>query len=75
MTLVTPKLTFNVGYPIGTMPLGYLLPSGRPHGLSILSSKCNDALILKIMHVYDTKSFTRRVPSQLEADSIGKASI
>lgn len=69
------KIASFAGYPIGTMPLGYLLPSGRPHGLSILSSKCNDALILKIMHVYDTKSFTRRVPSQLEADSIGKASI
>ncbi|KAL6696741.1 putative amidase [Trichoderma pleuroticola] len=62
-------------YPIGTMPLGYLLPTGRPHGLSILSSKCNDALILRIMHVYDTKSFTRMVPSQLEANSIGNASI
>ncbi|KAM6475991.1 putative amidase [Trichoderma sp. SZMC 28011] len=68
-------LTFNVGYPMGTMPLGYLVPSGRPHGLSILTSKCNDALILRIMHAYDTKSFTRMVPPHLEADSIGKASI
>ncbi|KAL7788771.1 putative amidase [Trichoderma afarasin] len=69
------KIASFAGYPIGTMPLGYLLPSGRPHGLSILSSKCNDALILRIMHVYGTKSFTRRVPSQLEADSVRKARI
>ncbi|PKK44313.1 hypothetical protein CI102_10892 [Trichoderma harzianum] len=68
-------LTFNVGYPMGTMLLGYLLPSGRPHGLSIITSKYNDALILRIMHVYGTKSFTRKVPSQLEADTVGKACI
>ncbi|KAL7907171.1 putative amidase [Trichoderma velutinum] len=66
------KLASFSGYPMGTMPLGYLLPSGRPHGLSILSSKCNDAMILRIMHVYGTKSFTRKVPSQLEADSVRK---
>lgn len=60
---------------MGTMPLGYLLPSGRPHGLSIFTSKYNDALILQIMHVYGTKSFTRKVPSQMEVDLIGKASI
>ncbi|KAL7951871.1 putative amidase [Trichoderma barbatum] len=40
------KIASFAGYPIGTMHLGYLLPSGRPHGLSILSSKSNDALIL-----------------------------
>ncbi|KAK4081041.1 uncharacterized protein Triagg1_2573 [Trichoderma aggressivum f. europaeum] len=69
------KLASFSGYPMGTMPLGYLLPSGRPHGLSIFTSKYNDALILRIMHVYGTMSFTRKVPSPLEADSIGKASI
>ncbi|KAK0755455.1 LOW QUALITY PROTEIN: hypothetical protein N5P37_012284, partial [Trichoderma harzianum] len=69
------KLASFSGYPMGTMPLGYLLPSGRPHGLSIITSKYNDALILRIMHVYGTKSFTRKVPSQLEADTVGKACI
>ncbi|KAJ4861604.1 hypothetical protein T069G_02558 [Trichoderma breve] len=69
------KLASFSGYPMGTMPLGYLLPIGRPHGLSIFTSKYNDSLILRIMHVYGTKSFTRKIPSQLEANSVGKVCI
>ncbi|KAL7784958.1 putative amidase [Trichoderma ceciliae] len=69
------RIASFAGYPIGTMPLGYLLPSGRPHGLSILSSESNDALILGIMHVYETMSFTRKVPSYLNSVLVEKARI
>ncbi len=49
------------------MPLGYLSPSGRPHGMSILSTVYKEPLILRIMDVYDRMSFIRKVPAQFDA--------
>lgn len=54
------------GYPIGTMPLGYLQPTGRPHGLSILASAHQEAKILGIMHAYEKLVFSRVCPPLLE---------
>ncbi|KAL8947465.1 MAG: hypothetical protein Q9222_006259 [Ikaeria aurantiellina] len=53
------------GYPIGTMPLGYLEPSGRPHGLSVLAKADCEKNILEVMRAWEASGFERRLPPPL----------
>jgi len=52
------------GYPIGTMPLGYLEETGRPFGLSVLASAHQEATILAVMAAWE-KLMTRKIPAPL----------
>ncbi|KAI0433439.1 putative amidase [Xylaria sp. FL1042] len=52
------------GYPIGTMPLGYLEENGRPFGLSILASAHEEAKILGVMASWEPL-MRRKIPSPL----------
>lgn len=53
------------GYPVSTMPLGYLEPSGRPHGVSVLSRPREEGKILRAMSAYGATSFQRQLPGPL----------
>ncbi|KAI1427349.1 putative amidase [Xylaria sp. FL1777] len=52
------------GYPIGTMPLGYLEENGRPFGLSLLASAHQEAKILGVMAAWEAL-MPRKTPSPL----------
>jgi Asp-tRNA(Asn)/Glu-tRNA(Gln) amidotransferase A subunit family amidase len=47
------------------MPLGYLSPSGRPHGLSVIAKPFEDQKILGAMHLYENSVFRRQPPPPL----------
>ncbi|KAL3422796.1 hypothetical protein PVAG01_04543 [Phlyctema vagabunda] len=54
------------GYPIATMPLGYLEESGRPFGLSIISTAHSEATILGVMNAWELADPKRRqIPAAL----------
>lgn len=56
----------NVGYPAGTMPLGYLEPSGRPFGLCVLARANEESKIISIMSAWESVNFPqRRLPKPL----------
>lgn len=55
------------GYPIGTMPLGYLKDSGRPFGLTILASAGQEHKILALMRNWESSDpERRRIPLALQ---------
>lgn len=57
----------NEGYPIGTMPLGYLKDSGRPFGLTILASAGQEHKILALMRNWESSDpERRRIPLALQ---------
>lgn len=56
------------GYPIGTMPLGYLEESGRPFGLTVLASAGQEHKILAVMRCWERSNpERRRVPLALRS--------
>lgn len=52
----------DLGYPIGTMLLGYLKESGRPFGLSVLGTANSEAVILGVMNAWEAADTGRRRP-------------
>lgn len=57
----------NVGYPIGTVPLGYLEESGRPFGLTVLVSAGQEHKILALVRNWERSDpERRRVPLALQ---------
>ncbi|KAL7414392.1 amidase signature domain-containing protein [Mrakia frigida] len=54
-----------VGYPIGTVPLGYDSASGQPFGLAVLVRKWDEKTLISIMAGLEAALPPRKVPSQL----------
>ncbi|CDZ97832.1 Amidases [Phaffia rhodozyma] len=55
-----------VGYPIGTVPLGYLNSTGQPFGMAIIVKKWNEPTLIGIMAAFEAAFAKRRVPEQLQ---------
>ncbi|KAH6627864.1 amidase signature domain-containing protein [Chaetomium tenue] len=57
------KLTrgLRAGYPIASMPLGYLDYNGRPHGLGAVARAHEDGLLIQLQSAFE-KTFPRRRP-------------
>lgn len=53
------------GYPIGTVPLGYLKESGRSFGLDIVGTGNSEAVILGVMNAWEAAAPQRRRPPPL----------
>jgi amidase len=53
------------GYPIGTVPLGYLKESGRLFGLDIFGTANSEAVILGVMNALEAADSQRRRPPPL----------
>ena len=52
------------GYPIATLPLGYLDFNGRPHGLAAVSAAHQEALLIQLQSAWES-SFPARKPPKL----------
>ena len=61
----------NAGCPTANIPLGYLEPSGRPFGMTIIAKSGEEAKLLEVMAIYERTFPKRRLPSiLLGTDSI-----
>ncbi|KAJ5940868.1 amidase signature enzyme [Penicillium verrucosum] len=56
------------GFPIGTMPLGYLDYNGKPFGLAVMGRSGDDGLLLQFMSAFEAAFPKRRVPPPLLAN-------
>ena len=54
------------GYPIASLPLGYLDFNGRPHGLAAIARAHDDALLVRLMSAWEV-SFPDRKPAPLDS--------
>ena len=59
----------GAGYPIATMPLGYLDFNGRPFGLCIIARAHQDALLLKVLSAWEATFGPRLPPPLLTVDN------
>ncbi|KAJ3464919.1 hypothetical protein MRS44_005577 [Fusarium solani] len=64
----TPITAFasGSGYPVGSVPLGYLDFNGRPFGLAVLAAKNQEAKILKFMSAWEATFGPRKPPPMLQ---------
>ncbi|KAI9772633.1 MAG: hypothetical protein M1840_000227 [Geoglossum simile] len=53
------------GYPVVTLPLGYLDLNGRPFGLAAITSAYGEATLLRVASAWE-KTFSKRRPPKLE---------
>jgi len=54
------------GCPSASVPLGYLDPSGRPFGLSLIARPKDEATLLRIMSAFEATFPKRRLPTLLK---------
>ncbi|EPS29808.1 hypothetical protein PDE_04758 [Penicillium oxalicum 114-2] len=50
------------GYPIATLPLGYLDFNGRPHGLAAIAGPHQDALLIQLQSAWEASTAPRKPP-------------
>ena len=55
---------FHIGYPIASLPVGYLDFNGRPHGLAAIASAHNEALLVQLQSAWEA-SFPPMIPPAL----------
>ena len=53
------------GYPIASLPVGYLDYNGRPHGLAAIASANDEARLIQFMGAWEAEMQPRRVPPLL----------
>lgn len=53
------------GYPIATLPLGYLDFNGRPHSLAAIAGEHQEALLVQLQSAWEA-SFPKRKPPLLQ---------
>ncbi|KIN05403.1 hypothetical protein OIDMADRAFT_70515, partial [Oidiodendron maius Zn] len=56
------SLTSVSGFPIGTIPLGYLDYNSKPYGLAVLARAGDDGLLLQFMSAFEAVFPKRQVP-------------
>jgi len=59
------SLAAVAGYPIVSVPLGYL-PSGQPFGMAFIGRQWSEPTLISLMAAWEANSPPRKVPSQLE---------
>lgn len=52
----------GAGYPVGTLPLGYLNFNGRPFGLQIIAKAHQEALIIQVQSAWEKTMFRSVLP-------------
>lgn len=55
----------SAGYPIATLPLGYLDFNGRPFGLCCIARAYEEALLIKVQSAWEATFPARRPPPAL----------
>lgn len=55
----------SAGYPIASLPLGYLDYNGRPHGLGAVARAHEDGLLIQLQSAFDKTFPQRRPPMKL----------
>ena len=50
------------GYPIASVPLGYIEYSGRPYGLQLIAKAAQEAILIRAMSAWERMMPTRRAP-------------
>jgi amidase len=63
----------TAGYPIASLPVGYLDFNGRPHGLAAIASAHQEALLIQLQSAWEA-SFPARIPPAL-VSSKGKENL
>ncbi|KAL0639983.1 hypothetical protein Q9L58_000811 [Maublancomyces gigas] len=58
-------LAAMAGYPIATVPLGYINESGRPFGLSFFTGADGEEMLIRVLGAWEKEFGRRRVPSAL----------
>ncbi|KAK8866203.1 hypothetical protein IAR55_001354 [Kwoniella newhampshirensis] len=58
------SLAAVAGYPIVSVPLGYL-PSGQPFGMAFIGKQWSEPLLISLMAAWEAVSPPRKVPAQL----------
>ena len=56
------KFAAAAGYPIATLPLGYLDFNGRPHALAAVSAAHQEALLIQLQSAWESVSPARKPP-------------
>ena len=59
------SLAAVAGYPIVSVPLGYL-PSGQPFGMAFIGRQWSEPMLIGLMAAWEKHSPPRKVPSQLQ---------
>ena len=59
------SLAAVAGYPIVTVPLGYL-SSGQPFGMAFIGRQWSEPTLIGLMAAWEANSPPRKVPSQLQ---------
>ena len=68
MVVVRSQSINGTGYPIATMPLGYLEFNGRPFGLCGIARAHQDTVLLKVQSAREATFGPRLPPPLLAAD-------
>lgn len=63
------QLTRNSGYPIATLPLGYLEYNGQPFGLAAIAKAHQGALLIEVQSAWEATFGPRQPPVLREKES------
>ena len=55
----------EAGYPIATLPLGYLDFNGRPHGLAAIAAAHDEARLIQLQSAWEAAFPARKIPPLL----------
>jgi amidase len=58
-------LTVVQGYPIASLPVGYLDFNGRPHGLAAIAAAHQDATLIQLQSAWEASNEPRLPPPLL----------
>jgi Asp-tRNA(Asn)/Glu-tRNA(Gln) amidotransferase A subunit family amidase len=59
---------YHAGYPIASLPVGYLDLYGRPHGLAAMALAHDEALLVQLQSAWEA-SFPARIPPALVSNA------
>jgi len=60
------EISALAGAPTANIPLGFLEPSGRPFGLTLVGRPGSEGKMLEIMYLFEAASPERRLPKLVE---------
>lgn len=63
-------LTSVTGYPIASLPLGYLDFNGRPFGMAALASGHQEGTLIKVQSAWEATFPPRRPPPKVNLESV-----
>lgn len=59
---VSPSKHYTIGYPVASLPLGYLDFNGRPFGLQIIAKAHQEALLVQAQSAWEATMAQRQEP-------------